>query len=242
MAQAKTMELVGKRALGANACWLDFDLPKDLEFAGSQFLIVDTGLRLQDGSPVKRCFSISSPDTKQRSIELAILKVGDGTRALADLPLGAEVTFSGPWGKLSPGADDPLAPALVVATDSGITSALGLLRGRAMGRHLKRTTFLWLDHGPSALLPRETGSNLLPAGLGRFETADIPAVGSPGRAGEALRALEQLEVDVTHESSIWLMGDGDLLHPIKESLLAKVAGLDPARVRLECFFNNPNRR
>ena len=242
MAKAKTMELVGRRSLGERACWLDFDLSEDLDFKGSQFLIVDTGLRLEDGSPVKRCFSIASADSEQRSIQLAILKVGGGTRALGEMPLGSQVTFSGPWGKLSPGEEDATAPALVIATDSGITSALGLLRGRAMERHLPRTSFLWLDHGASALLSTESGAALLPEDLGNWKAVELSGVGQPDRVPEALEALEHFGPKLESGSSVWLMGDGDLLYPLPDFLFARVAGLEEERVRIECFFNNPNRR
>src|SRR5437868_5868707 len=101
-----------------------------LDFIGGQYLIVNSGATLPDGKLAKRAYSIISPDARQDELVLAVRRIGAGPASsfMHELKPGDVVPFSGPWGKFL--ADDarPRRSTWLVATDTGITAALGLAR------------------------------------------------------------------------------------------------------------------
>src|SRR5258708_14806264 len=99
-----------------------------LGFVGGQSLIFDTGLGRENGKAVKRAYSLLSADAEQQRFQIAVQRLpqGPGSGFFHAAQPGAEVTFSGPWGKFLPDDGRP-RPTLLVATASGITAALGLL-------------------------------------------------------------------------------------------------------------------
>jgi hypothetical protein len=69
----------------------------------------------------------------------------------------------------------------------------------------------------------------LPAGVA-FRRAQLPPVGHPARVAEAVRLAGGLGVF----ESVFLSGDGDVIHPLRDQLFAGA--------RLECYFNNPAKK
>src|SRR5690349_5217058 len=148
MAVAKTATIVRAETVGPRTrhFTLDMEGGASLGFAGGQYVIVDSGIVLAGGKIAKRAYSILSADAEQSRFELAVRRLdgGPGSSYMHELAVGAQVKFSGPWGKLVVGEGDEAGPTLVLATDTGITAALGLLRGRAFASRLSSTTLLWL--------------------------------------------------------------------------------------------------
>src|SRR5207249_4769196 len=127
-----------------------------------------------------------SPVTAHRA-RLAVKRLdeGPGSSALHAASIGTELSFGGPWGKL--GKEGGLDEAtLVVATDTGITAALGLVeRDPKNVREVAwlRTddeTFLELDHVRARIEARAV----------RLVTITIPAISSADRVDFAHRAIE----------------------------------------------------
>ncbi len=100
-----------------------------------KYVILDTGLVLPDGKAVKRAYSLTPVPGDASRVRLVVKKLADGpgSSALHAAPIGTELSFSGPWGKLVPEAGIGES-ALFVATDTGITSALGV----ATSKHARR--------------------------------------------------------------------------------------------------------
>ena len=97
MKQVTDFKLVGKQAFGRSVClWLQSEkaLP-DIE--AGQFVQVRV-----DGSPstyLRRPISIHDVDVERRIVTLLVQQVGEGTRHLAELQLGATVNMVLPLGK-----------------------------------------------------------------------------------------------------------------------------------------------
>src|SRR5688500_14423818 len=126
-----TLRLVEAWELGPSTRVLEIERVDGAPFVsiGGKYIIVNTGVVSPEGKPAKRAYSLL-PTHHHGSLtsarcRLAVKRFGPGSCALHTAPLGTELSFSGPWGKLVPegGLD---APTLFVATDTGITSALGV--------------------------------------------------------------------------------------------------------------------
>jgi ferredoxin-NADP reductase len=238
----RTLRLVDTAFLGGHGRLLTFDLVEDgpLGFVGGQYLIVNTGATLPDGRPAKRAYSIVSADSGQRRVQIAVrrLEGGVGSQRMAEMAAGTEVTFSGPWGKLPPGADEP-AERFLVATDTGITTMLGLVQAARFSPALARTRLLWLRPGPDYFLPEAFLRERIPAALGDFQILETSLPNTPGRI-ETLTAETLAAHALGGEPVVLLAGAGGVCDAVKATLEAR--GLAPASVRLEAFFNNSARK
>jgi ferredoxin-NADP reductase len=205
-------------------------------------VIVNSGVQLSDGKLAKRAYSILSADESQEQQRLLIavkhIDEGPGSSWLRTRQVGDQVPFSGPWGKFLPDDARPRAGTWVIATDTGITAALGLTRGRAFAPQLLAAQLLWLVESEDYFLPDAWVRGRLPAEL-RYRRAPLPPSGHPARVEAALAMVRELIVDGVPES-VFLAGDGAVLHPLRELFAA--AGVAEGNVRLEAFFNNPQRK
>src|SRR5437879_5669801 len=137
MAVPKTARVVESESIGpaTRIIHLELDDGGPFGFRGGQYAIVNTGAVLAEGKAAKRAYSFFSDDREQRRVKLAVkrLEGGPGSNAMHDAPIGATFTFSGPWGKSY--ADDAMeGRSLLLATDTGITAAMGLARTAGFGR------------------------------------------------------------------------------------------------------------
>src|SRR5579883_2012337 len=102
-ANPKKLRVVGARALGARTRALAVECTEGgaFEGAGGKYVIVHTGLVVQDKA-IKRAYSLVCVDGARHTFELVVkrLEGGPGSNALHDAPVGTELAFSGPWGKL----------------------------------------------------------------------------------------------------------------------------------------------
>ncbi|HZS41336.1 MAG TPA: FAD-dependent oxidoreductase [Polyangia bacterium] len=234
MATAKTARIIEARALGPETRLLDLEPAEPLGFVGGQYVIVDSGVVLDGGKKAKRAYSILSSDARQDRVQIAVRRIaaGPGSSYMHALAVGDTVTFSGPWGQYLPDDARPRA-TWVIATDTGVTAALGLTRGLKFAPQRERARRVWLVESANYFLPREfldEGWIVLP----------LPPPGHPERVDAALDALRAMLEREGAPESAFLSGDGAVLWPLRDALAQ--AGLAPERVRLEAFFNNPAKK
>jgi ferredoxin-NADP reductase len=240
MATQKTARVHESVEVAADARLVTLVPSERLDFVGGQYLIVNSGVTLPDGKLAKRAYSIVSPDAQQERVTLLVKRIGDGPGSsfMHRLRAGDEVPFSGPWGKFL--ADDarPRRATWVIASDTAITAALGLLAGRAFLPQVARAELVWLVESERYFAPDELVRPRLPHGL-RWRRVPLPAVAHPERVAAALGELERMLAGGAPESA-FLAGDGDVVYPLRERLVR--AGVDDGNIRVECFFNNPAKK
>src|SRR5207237_425931 len=130
VAAPKSARVAHVHDVSASTRLMELEPSEPLGFVGGQYVIVNSGIQLPDGKLAKRAYSILSADARQERLAVAVRKIGPASTWLHERQVGDEVPFSGPWGKWL--ADDARPRrTLVLATDTGITAALGLMRGQA---------------------------------------------------------------------------------------------------------------
>ena len=220
---------------------VELEMDEALDFVGGQYLIVKSASPLAEGQISKRAYSILSPDSQSRRVEWVVkrLATGPGSGYVHSLEVGDPVEFSGPWGKFYPMDDDPSGSTLIVATDTGITAALGLVLGKGFAERLDQTRLLWLVPSEDYLLPVEEVRNRLPDGLAEFQVESVPPVAHFDRLNRA-RVVARAAFEASGPVLVYLVGDGDVVGPIQKDFMAR--GIDASRVRTEFFFNNPKKK
>src|SRR5579859_5096848 len=192
---------------------------------GGKYVIVHTGI-VVDGKSIKRAYSMMPVANAPGRAWLTVKRLGAGvgSNALHDAPVGTELLFSGPWGKLLPEEEAITEPTLVVATDTGITAALGVAE---QTRTRPAAAVLWLRAEDETFLDvggvRERAGH---AGA-RFAVAPLPPVGDAGRVQAATPAVEALLAE-TGATLVIAAGDGAVIHPLRDRLVNRVR-----EVRLE---------
>jgi ferredoxin-NADP reductase len=236
MATPRFAQLVAASAPAAGTRLLELEASEPLGFTGGQYIIVDTGLVLPNGKAVKRAYSIFSADGDQRRLRLAVTRIGPASTYLHEAPVGSTLKFSGPWGKLIP-ADSSAGATLMLATDTGITAALGLLQSARFQPLLAETTLVWLRPAPGAFLPDELVRALLPPGLAaRFDL--LPPVDHPERV-PWVRGLLRPWLQPGKLARAFIAGDGAVNYALLDDLVA--AGVPATRDSVESFFNMPKK-
>ena len=241
MAQARVARLVKAERLGPEARLLRFALAEgEIGFSGGQYIIVNTGIELAGGKLAKRAYSILSSDDDQREFEIAVRRVGEGpgSNFMHRIEVGAELAFSGPWGKFVTNGESA-GPRLVFATDTGITAALGLLQGGRSRTRAEATTAVWFVESDDYFLPPAFVRSVLSGRCQNFGVAAAREVENATRIGSALAMLER-SLESTRPSNAFLAGDGAVIYPLRDLLVA--AGMQKENIHLEAFFNNPERK
>ena len=243
MAIPKTAVVTRTRAVGPEARSVELELPEPLGFSGGQYIIIDSGLVRPNGKAAKRAYSPISTDGEQQRVELVVKRIPDGLSShhMHQLRAGDEVRFSGPWGKLTaPEAGVPeLEPGgprvLVLATDTGITAALGLVQSRHFRPLLQSTLLLWLRVDEDDFIPDGFVREHLPHGLS-FRSRSFPPVHHPERLPIARALLtELLEGGAIHHARV--SGDGVINYGLMGDFAAH--GVALGRDDVESFFNMP---
>ena len=230
------------RAAFACSHWLRFELSdaRPLVFGGGQYVIVETGLTLANGKPRRRAYSLLSEDSVHTHFELAVFQLpgGAGSQLMGQLELGAELRFSAPWGKLRAPADDARGPVWVIATDSGISAALGLIRARDFAQQLARTSLHAWTSSPQYFLD-PTFIRARATIDAQLEFGTLSAIGSQQRQFEARERTRRLLAHSLPEH-VYLLGDGEVARDLSALLVEH--GVDPARIQVESFFNHIERK
>jgi ferredoxin-NADP reductase len=241
MAQPRVARLVKAERLGPEARLLRFAPAEGaIGFAGGQYIIVNTGIELAGGKLAKRAYSILSSDDEQREFQIAVRRVGEGpgSNFMHRIEVGAELTFSGPWGKFVSNGESP-GPRLVFATDTGITAALGLLQGLGSRARAGDTTAVWFVESEDYFLSSSFVRHSLAGLCQNLAVVAAPEIADTARSGRALSILTR-SLESTLPSTAFLAGDGAVIYPMRESLIA--AGMQKENIHLEAFFNNPERK
>ncbi len=212
-------------------------------FGGGQYVIINTGVVLADGKLVKRAYSLMPVPGDPSRARLAIKRLGDGpgSRALHDAAVGSEFLFSGPWGKLVP-EGGLSGPTLIVATDTGITAALSVVeRARAapVAQARNASLVLWLRGADETFLDVDHVRSRAEAAGVRFVAETIPPVLDAARIAIACERSVAHVVE-TGARLVLAAGDGAVLYPLRDRLLMAEVGV--GEVRIDCFFNNPDRK
>jgi ferredoxin-NADP reductase len=243
MAQQRTAILKTSERLGEETRLLSFRMTDDavLGFVGGQYVIVDTGILIAGNKIAKRAYSIISADQEQHEFQLVVRRIGNGpgSNYMHCLAPGAEMKFSGPWGKFV--ANDGVESGrLVFATDTGITAALGLLRSQATSNWGDRLKLIWFAQSNSYFLPFHIVMGALDRiGVRNMAIVEAPAPTNQDRIRMALGLIAHA-IATEPPASAFLSGDGDVIRPISELLIG--AGLHNECIRSEYFFNSPQRR
>lgn len=239
MAIARQARIEAIEILGEDTRVLQVAAEEPLGFVGGQYVIIDSGLRRADGKAVKRAYSIFSADDQQARFALAIKRLpgGPGSGFMHALEPGSELRFSGPWGKLVPPLD-ARGRTLVLATDTGVTAALGLVRGARFRPLLANAHFIWLRPRADCFVPDGFVRDFLPAGLGDVVIGELPALDHPERVAVA-RSVTGAVLARERPAHAFVAGDGAVNYALLDDLLA--AGVNVTRDHLESFFNMPKK-
>ena len=246
MAAPKFARLIAAETVGPRARRLEFEMISPaMSFVGGQFLVIDTGMALASGRLAKRAYTISSPDSDQRRFELVACRIDHGVCSgyLHQIDVGTELSFTGPWGKFTAPQARGDGATWVVATDTGITAALGLVRSAAFRERLPRTTFLFLsppegDFVSTAFIRERLDDVIAGGARAQIHVGALPPVHHPERVAAGLAHFQSLPWS-DPPSSVFLTGDGALLYPFADAITR--AGLAETRVTIESFFNVPVR-
>jgi ferredoxin-NADP reductase len=247
MAVPKSARLVAAETVGPRARRLVFEMasPEAMPFVGGQFVVIDTGMALASGRLAKRAYSLCSPDADPTRFELVACRIDAGVCSgyLHEIEVGTTLSFTGPWGKFIPQKTPPAGPTWVVATDTGITTALGLMQSEGFRAFLPRTKLLYLapsegDFVTEGFVRDRLGPAIAAGAQCDLAIGALPPVHHPERLAAGLARFAAMPWS-DPPSNVYLTGDGALLHPFAERIAR--AGLDRARVAIESFFNVPLR-
>jgi ferredoxin-NADP reductase len=218
---------------------LELEAAEPLGFIGGQYIIVDSGLTLPGGKAAKRAYSILSSDADQRRFQLAVKRIPGGPVSgfLHGIAAGAAVAFSGPWGKLFP-AGDAAGATLVIATDTGISAALGLVQAARFRALLPGTLLIWLQADGDEFLPPALVRAHIPASCGEIRFAALPPIGHPERVPHARAVLAEV-LARRPIAQAFSSGDGAVNYALLDDLVA--AGIPATRDSVESFFNMPKK-
>jgi ferredoxin-NADP reductase len=239
MATPKSARVVRAERIGADTRLLELMPSEPLGFIGGQYVIVDSGLVLESGKAVKRAYSILTGDREQERFQLAAKRIsgGLGSGFIHELDVGADVRFSGPWGKFFP-QNGARGRTLVLATDTGISAALGLVQSVRFAPLLGSTVLIWLRPSPDFFLPEQLVRELVPPGCGETRVECIPPMGHPERIPHARDVFAKVLAKGALEQG-FISGDGAVNYALLDDLVA--AGVPATKDNVESFFNMPKK-
>jgi ferredoxin-NADP reductase len=239
MAVAKSARVLDVQSVAPDTRLFELEAAEPLGFAGGQYIIIDSGLVLPSGKAVKRAFSILSSDADSARFQLAVKRIagGPGSGFMHGLTNGSRISFSGPWGKLvvPPAAS---GETLILATDTGITAALGLVRATRFLPLLERAELVWLRTAADYFLPDDLVRRWVPASCGRLSIDVLPPIGHIERISH-VRAILARVAGERRLQQVFIAGDGAVNYALLDDLVT--LGLSATRDNVESFFNMPKK-
>jgi ferredoxin-NADP reductase len=235
----KLARVVASTRYGADVRLLELVAEKPLDFIGGQFVTIDSGLVHPSGKPVRRAYSVLSADAEQSRFQLASRRIPGGPCSgfFHEVASGVELRFTGPWGKFFPGIA-AAGRTLVLATDTGVTAALGLVQSKGFERLLKQATFVWFRTSPDYFLPDALVRARIPAACEKVRIEAIAPIENQERVA-FVRALVGRLLEATRFEQAFISGDGNVNYALLDDLNA--AGVPCTRDQLESFFNMPKK-
>ena len=238
-ANPKQLRVVDAHSPGPDTRVLEIECVEGGAFnvVGGKYIIVHTGLMLDDRA-IKRAYSLMPVKDRPGRAAIAVKRLpGPGSQAMHSLSIGATLGFSGPWGKLVPDAG-LAARTLLVATDTGITSALGIIEQFAT-RGSRALSVIWLREAAETFLDVASVRRRIEQAGAEWAQHDIGPIAGRMRTAEAWPLIEA-QARRFEASHVIATGDGAIVHPLRGSLPARLPQL--MDVRIECFFNNPEKK
>lgn len=206
--------------------------PPEFDFEAGQFLT----LRVQvDGTPLARCYSISSPPAASGYLEISIKRQGVVSNALhAIAKPGSLLSVRAPNGRFVYPADD--RPLLLLAGGVGITPLMSMLRHAVLTEPSRRVTLLYAARTTADFAYRDELMSLArrhPHIRPFFVVSREPAHPSdvyPGRIDETL--LRTVVPDLPQSIAL-MCGPAPMIEGLRE-LLAGL-GVPGNQIRYEVF-------
>ena len=240
MAQQRIARLTSMREVNSDTRLLCFAAEDALGFVGGQYIIVNTGIRIAEGKIAKRAYSLLSSDADQLHFEIAIRRVenGPGSNYMLGLVEGAELAFSGPWGKFLPREQQPSdTPTLIFATDTGITAALGLINSIQFEPYRKQSSTFWLCESDEYFLPASFIQERIPTHCKGVETVRVPAKATDRESWLANHRDALLKQILAEKpTTAFFSGDGFLLSNFRDAM--QQAMPHPPEILIETFFHH----
>lgn len=185
-----------------------------------------------EGSVVKRAYSIASPPAQDPVFEFCVRLVPDhpASTFVHALSAGAEVSFSGPWGKFV--VDDETRDLTLVATGTAISCTGAIVRDELARPRSRRLRLLWglrSDedvHGRELLEEVARTHPRFSYEIALSRPSRVTTV--PGRVTDVLR--ERVSADALY----YLAGNGAMIADAEDILYA--AGVPATSIRKEVFF------
>jgi ferredoxin-NADP reductase len=208
------------------------------ERIGGKYIIVHTGLTIAEKA-VKRAYSLMPIPGRPGRAMIAVKRLpGPGSQLMHELSPGSTLSFSGPWGKLIPEAGLGQR-TLLVATDTGITSALGIVEEQAPTRSDSALSVIWLREAEEGFLDLASLRRRIERVGALWSDHEIEPLDTQVRVVSAC-ALVEAHARLFEASHVIATGDGAIVHRLREFLPARFPWLTD--VRIECFFNNPEKK
>jgi len=211
--------------------------PYELGFKGGQYIIVNSGKLLVNGKLGKRAYSIPTSDVEQHRFDLVVKKVldGVGSNFIHDFKVSDTFEFSGPWGKYQI-AEGTKERILCIATDTGITATLGLLRGKTAMPFLSESKLIWFLSSPNYFIPIDKVRSWLPSALSFQIVSSTPTINDQSRGFFIEKETSKILQEKVF-TKIYLSGDGFVLRHLKSKFLES-GNYQPEQIMMESFFHH----
>jgi propane monooxygenase reductase subunit len=214
--------------------------PPRLDFKAGQFVsiaVADTGDAAGADPIPRRSYSIASPSDAGDRLRFIIRVIPEGTASvyLMSLPLGAEVSMTGPHGFFVLDAHHS-GDVVFGATGTGIAAVMPMLRDLARRAERGRRHVYWgVRHEPD-LFARDEVADLCAAASAELSLhLTAPAPGWSGGRGRITAAvldkLPELEAP-----TFYLVGNGAMITELKHELVARGVNRK-TQIRTESFFD-----
>jgi ferredoxin-NADP reductase len=213
--------------------------PGRVAFEPGQFLTMLLPGSNVDGVPLKRSYSLASalsPTDELRFIA-RLVPNGPGSRILEDLPLGRDLTFTGPHGFFTLAPEHP-GDVMFAATGTGMAALLPMLEALANQPVNGRRLVFWgvrLEEDLFARAEVETACTKAKAEL--HLSLSLPGEGWRGERGRIIQPLlASLSQPLLASSTFYLVGNGAMIVEAKAALVAR--GVNRKKqIRTEAFFD-----
>ncbi|WP_394825079.1 FAD-binding oxidoreductase [Pendulispora albinea] len=242
-ANPKTLRILASHPEGSSARALEIETIDGSPLAptAGKYIIVNTGVVVGEKA-IKRAYSLLPvPGVPHRARLLVKRLGGPGSEVMHAAPVGTELSFSGPWGKLiAPGHDAPVSDGadaprtLVVATDTGITTALGIALHASTLSTCRVLEVLWLRSEDETFLDVDSVEARIEQAGVRFVHAAVLPASDPNRVHTAWSHVDARVAELGAELVI-ASGDGAIIHPLRTRWALP-------EVRIECYFHNPEKK
>lgn len=239
----KTGELMGtavlknKEDLGNDSYKLTFEVNEGLGFLGGQYIIIDSKMPIDEKKNYKRAYSIISSESEQRRFSLVYKRISNGIVTngfLNEIKAGTEIQFSGPWGKFL--KEEEYAKEgenLILATDTGIVSAISFLQSAKIKDRLQEVTLKWFVPSDDYFLKFDLVKALIPKNIGNFEIITCPEYGVD-RTDKFYTQIENV-LRGSSAKSFYLCGDGRVVKNGRALLLEE--GVPDVQIGTQTYFN-----